>query len=346
MEDIAEESIDFVIPWVNGNDTEWQREKNEYLKREKQYIDSADIRYRDWGLLKYIFRGIEAYTPWVHKVYFITNGQIPSWMNLEADKLVWVKHQDYIPAEFLPTFSANPIELAVHRIEGLSEQFVYFNDDMFLLRPLSKTHFFRDGIPVMNPNASFLVPVKGFQQFSHMMLNNVMIINSHFSARSVIGGNWINWLSPFRVGGRTAAKNLFTFMTKRFLGFTNPHIPAPYRKDVIKEVWEQEEEFLLRTMKNRFRSNDDVTQYLFYDWHLVTEKFVPEKKEKLGKYYSVLNSSDENERMINAIKKQRYPMICINDVENNLSAEDTERLIERIADAFESILPNKSCFEK
>ena len=73
---------------------------------------------------------------------------------------------------------------------------------------------------------------------------------------------------------------------------------------------------------------------------------MPAKKEKLGKYYSLLNSADENEKMLDAIRKQRYPMICINDVENNLSAEDTERLIERIADAFESILQNKSCFEK
>ena len=122
-------------------------------------------------------------------MFFITNGQLPSWINLNASKLVWIKHQEYIPAEYLPTFSANPIELSLHRISELSEKFVYFNDDFFLLKPIQKSHFFKNGLPVLNPKTSFTVPKNGKDQFPHLMLNNVMLINSHFDARSVIMGN-------------------------------------------------------------------------------------------------------------------------------------------------------------
>ena len=107
-----------------------------------------DARYRDWETLRYWFRGVEKFAPWVNKIYFVTCGHVPSWLNLDADKLVHVKHSDYIPEEYLPTFSSHPIELNVNRIRGLSEHFVYFNDDTFLCRSIPKEIFYRDGKPV------------------------------------------------------------------------------------------------------------------------------------------------------------------------------------------------------
>ena len=81
-----EEKIDFVIMWVDGNDSKWQKKKAEYDNSIKKDESNSKIRYRDWGLLKYWFRSVEKYTPWVNKIYFITDHQIPEWMNLENDK--------------------------------------------------------------------------------------------------------------------------------------------------------------------------------------------------------------------------------------------------------------------
>lgn len=122
--------IDFVIPWVDGSDLEWRKSKNKYSGKIDEPVDITDARYRDWDILKYWFRGVEKYAPWVHKIYFVTCGQKPDWLNENHDKLVLVNHEDYIPHEYLPTFSSHTIELNFHRIKNLSEHFVYFNDDV------------------------------------------------------------------------------------------------------------------------------------------------------------------------------------------------------------------------
>ena len=146
---MTSEKIDFVIPFVDGADPAWYAKKLQYSG--KLPGDENVNRYRDWGTLKYWFRGVEKYAPWVNKVYFISDNQIPEWMNTECAKLQIVDHKDYIPSEYLPTFSSHPIELNMHRINGLSEKFVYFNDDLFLTKPVDETIFFRNGKPCDNP---------------------------------------------------------------------------------------------------------------------------------------------------------------------------------------------------
>lgn len=132
--------IDFVIPWVDGNDPKWKTEKDKYSPTKADESNSAN-RYRDWGLLPYWFRAVEKYTPWVNKIYFVTWGHIPGFLNTEHEKLKIVNHKDYIPVEYLPTFSSHVIEANLHRIPGISEHFVYFNDDTFILRPMPETSF-------------------------------------------------------------------------------------------------------------------------------------------------------------------------------------------------------------
>ena len=88
--------IDFVIPWVDGSDPEWRKSKNKYSGKIDEPVDRTDARYRDWDILKYWFRGVEKYAPWVHKIYFVTCGQKPDWLNENHEKLILVNHEDYI----------------------------------------------------------------------------------------------------------------------------------------------------------------------------------------------------------------------------------------------------------
>ena len=99
-----EATIDFVLMWVDGNDPEWQKEKSLYESDTNG--DKRNIRFRDWDNLQYWFRGVEKYAPWVNKIHFVTWGHLPSWLNTEHPKLNVVKHSDFIPKEFLPTFNS------------------------------------------------------------------------------------------------------------------------------------------------------------------------------------------------------------------------------------------------
>lgn len=116
--------MDFVQLWVDSNDTEWQAEFKLYAAINNG--DKRDVRYRDWENLKYWFRGIEKFAPWVERVHLVTCGHYPDWLNLNCPKLNFVRHSDFIPSSWLPTFNVNTIELNLHRIKGLAEDFVFF----------------------------------------------------------------------------------------------------------------------------------------------------------------------------------------------------------------------------
>ena len=95
--------------------------------------DIAENRFFDNDELKYSLRSIEKYAPWFRYIYIVTNGQIPSWLNLSNPKIRLVNHKDIFPNQtHLPTFSSPAIESHLHRINGLSKRFVYFNDDILL----------------------------------------------------------------------------------------------------------------------------------------------------------------------------------------------------------------------
>lgn len=138
---MRKDTIDFVLIWVDGNDPKWQ---TIFMKYKENDGDKRPLRFRDMGTLRYWFRGVEKFAPWVNKVYFVTCGQRPNWLNTANPKLVCVRHDEFIPEKYLPTFSSHTIEFNLHRIPGLSEQFVYFNDDMFLIRETYRKDFFVD----------------------------------------------------------------------------------------------------------------------------------------------------------------------------------------------------------
>lgn len=326
--------IDFVIPWVDGNDTAWRREKEQYSRMKTSEEDARDIRFRDWETLRYWFRGVERYAPWVNKIHFITWGHLPEWLNTGHPKLHIVNHSDYIPGQYLPTFSSHVIELNMHRIPGLSEHFVYFNDDIFILKPLKKSDFFVGGLPCDICVSNSITPRLG--EFSPILLQTTSYINKHFDKRENIRNNFWKWFSP-KYGTlliRTLCLLPWTFHT----GFYNHHLAVPYLKKTMKTVWEEEPQILNQTCLHRFRNDQDVNQYIFRYWQLASGNFVPGKM--LGRY---INMSDDNSKIYETLRSNTIKLFCIND--KDFTADfDSEK--KRLIHAFESLLPDKSEFER
>ena len=219
--------IDFVITWVDSNDPAWQKEFKTYLPQNHCMNDIRTERYRNWDNLRYWFRGVEKFAPWVNKVHFISCGQVPDWLNLNAPKLHFVKHSDYIPSEYLPTFSSRPIILNLHRIESLSEHFVLFDDDCFLIDKVKQERFFRKGLPCDKAALNALSPV----QFMHLVYNNMCIINSSFRKYEVLRKNIWKWISP--QAGNKLLRTLALLPWRNFSGFYDHHLPQGYRKSTL-----------------------------------------------------------------------------------------------------------------
>ena len=184
--------IDFVITWVDGNDPEWLSERDHYSLSEHKEVDNSNIRFRDWGTLRYWFRGVEKFAPWVNNIFFVTWGHLPEWLDVNHPKLKIVKHSDFIPSEYLPTYNSNVIEFYFHNIDGLSEQFVYFNDDMFLINHVRPIRFFKKGLPC-DEGVIGLKPESGM--FGSSVFLAMDLINKHFTPPNVFKKNKSKWFS-------------------------------------------------------------------------------------------------------------------------------------------------------
>ena len=335
------EKIDFVVTWVDCNDPAWIESYNLY-RPEKPIHDMG--RFRNWGLFRYWFRAVEKFAPWVNKVYLVTNGKFPDWINSDCEKLVLVKHADYMPTKYLPTFNSNAIELNFGRIEALSEHFVYFNDDMFINAPVEPEYFFKNGLPCDN-NFETLFHNSQYNNNNGYGLDiNILcciaVLNKHFNRRSVVRQAWKKWYGP-HLWGRALFMSIILLGRSCFENFALSHIEQPMLKSVFKEIWEKEETLLDHSC-TQFREDTNLTQYLIRYWQFASNRFYPTTKRGLT-YHNY--NKDIVADIIKNIKEDKFKSICIND-SPLCSIEEYQYASQLIREAFEEKFPRKSIYEK
>ena len=329
-----EENIDFVVTWVDGNDEAWQKQKAAFSSGCNNENDGI-VRYRDWDLMRYWFRGVEKYAPWVNKVYFVTCGQIPKWLNTNHPKLKIVFHSEYMPATALPTFNSRAIEFCFHRLEGLSEKFVLFNDDMFLIDSVEPTLFFKNGLPCDYAALNIIVPTK---EFVHTIVNDTILINRNFSPRQCFKEHPWKWFSLKDI--RSTLKTILLCPFPAFLRFKDYHNVIPYTKSEFMTMWERFPEKINSTVHHRFRSDEDITHWVIRYWRLASGQFYPTSQRY--SCYVELDTWKNIAKAINIISHQKKKEICINDVYQGNEFEQCKASLQK---AFETILPTPSSFE-
>lgn len=292
--------MDIVITYVNGLDPEWRRD---YEQHTNQPV--LEKRFRDWGTLPYLFRGIAENMSFVRKVHLVVSqeSQVPKWINRDEVHIVF--HKDIIPAEFLPTFNCNPIETYLHRIPGLDEEYLYFNDDIFPMLKCAKSDFFKDG--------------KCFLGMSHHLfawdMFKKICRNSDRLARQLLG-------------------------RRHSLCFLRPqHICTPMFKSECMEVYSKAPVEISKHTSSKTRNEDNLNQYLYLDYMYLKGRLV---KKRLSKKHFSLGIVSQK-KLYNFITNPTHKLVCINDVE--LSEERYNELRKTLLEAFEKRFPQKSKFE-
>ena len=338
------EKIDFVVTWVDGNDPQWIAEKRKWEKASgivREDDANADCRYRpDEDMLRYRFRGVEKYAPWVNKVFFVTCGQKPDWLNENHPKLRLVNHEDYIPSEYLPTFNSRVIELNFNRISDLSEHFVLFNDDIFLTQPIKEDYFFKFGNPVLETYLKFRP--WNYSNISRIIFNDFCVVNSSFDIGQSIWENRRKWFSVKELGYRRALRNYICYLVDRLLpvGFYG-HSALPHLKSTFQELWDRHTDIMDLSSKQRFRADNQVNHWLMCAWNLAKGYFYPCNVTGRCQWYNI--STENVDEAASAVRQQSYPQVCMNDSRFN---DDSKKCSRIILDAFSKILPEKSSFEK
>ncbi len=326
--------IDFVITWVDGSDPAWQAQRRSYLPEGE--TDDRPERYRDWDMLRYWLRGVERFAPWVRTVHFVTWGHLPEWLRTDHPKLRIVRHEDFMPPEALPVFNSNALEVNLHRIPGLSEHFVYFNDDMFILKDLDPEDFFVEGKPKDMLAAQPVIANPDNPVMTHILLNDSLVISRHFKKRKAMIKNLKGWWKP-GYPPMYFVYNMLETAFPQYTGFYTSHGPSPLLKSTYEELWEKEADTLNITSCSRFRSCSDVTQYLFREWEKQKGDFVPANLHRDFAYLDV-----DNKKTCRFIRGQKRKTVCVNDTSRDI---DFDAVKAEIIDAISSVLPEPSSFE-
>lgn len=336
------EKIDFVIPWVDGSDPEWIQKRNRYLESggKKDFLSSdyRDIRYREWGTLRFWFRAVDKYAPWVNTVHFVTDHQVPKWLNTNCDKLKIVYHEDFIPKEYLPTFSSHAIEIFFHKIPGLSDNFVYFNDDTYLTDYVKPTDFFLNGKPkalgILNIKTFNIDDTMGFSQ-----LVDAAVINKYFVKNDVIKSNFFKWFN-YKYGFNFL-RTVLLMPWKDIPDLYLNHLPTNMNKETYNIVWNKEHDILEKAALHKFRNYTDVNQWLFSFWQICSGQFEPQEFN-IGKAFCIGDDLLTTNYVCNVIKKRKYKMICIGEG-NDITG--VEKAYIQILETLKKTFPERSMFE-
>lgn len=224
--------IDVVFTWVNDKDPMWQARYNEaqrnvdpnYLGR--YAIDSA--RFANHDELRYSLHSVLTNLPWIRRVYIVTDRQCPSWLTPD-DRVRIVDHRELIDERYLPTFNSHVIEAHLHRINGLAEHFIYFNDDVFVARPLPPGHFFRG-----NGLASLFLSSKSLRAMQKKGFNTPTLSAS------------LN------------VSNLFEESFENNIDIPLVHTYVPLRKSAFESAWQRWSSEIEKFLPNHFRGHSDL----------------------------------------------------------------------------------------
>lgn len=147
--------VDLVYLWCSDKDKKWNKKRRKCLaefdgKDNFANESLSEARWTDNDELRYSLRSAYQYASWINKIYIITDNQIPEWLDTSHEKIKIIDHKDIIPTEYLPTFNSNVLETYIHHIPGLSEHFLFSNDDTFFKSAVTKGFFFTsDGKPIV-----------------------------------------------------------------------------------------------------------------------------------------------------------------------------------------------------
>ena len=277
--------IDIVFSWVDGSSAEFQRMR---ALRMQSYVvgvgDDSAARYRQLDELKYALRSVYLFAPWIRRIFIVTDSPMPSWLDEHPAVTIVPSEAFFLDPANLPTHNSHAIESQLQHIDGLSEHFLYSNDDMFFGRSVSPDMFFSPG---------------GVTKFIEA------------TTRIGLGDN-----SPERSGFENAARVNRRLLRERFGRVTTRHLehaPTPLRRSVLLEMEREFSADFQRTAASPFRSATDisVTNSLYHYYALLSGRAVVQQNARVKYVETTLTASLKQMQAL--LRSRREDFFCLND---------------------------------
>ncbi|MCX3062576.1 stealth conserved region 3 domain-containing protein [Streptomyces beihaiensis] len=290
--------IDAVYTWVDGSDVAWLERKNAVLAAKGMDTEDAAAsaaRFRNRDELRYSLRSLDMFAPWIRNIYIVTDRQSPAWLDLNHPRVRVVDHTEIFGNEgALPTYNSHAIESRLHHIDGLSEQFLYFNDDVFMAKP-------------GKPDLFFL----GNGQSKHFMSSNAIPMNP---------------VSLEDEYSRSAAKNnreLISWAFGRTLVNSFIHAPHPLRRSVMYDLEETFPDHLRATAASQLRDRSDVSvaSSLHHYFGYYTGRSVP---GRISSGFVNVGMSEQVKKLNQLLAARSNDVFCLNDFHDGDVSEDEQ----------------------
>ncbi len=329
---MVDSQIDVVYLWCDGNDPAFAAQKQKRMQQLNlawSERNHGSIRYFDNEELRYSLRSVSKYLPWVNHIYLVTNNQKPHWL-IDHPKISIVDHQEIIPKNLLPTFNSVTIEMYLHKIPGLSEKFLFFNDDMFINADVQPEFFFQGDKPIVR-----MVRDHSRWQFKNLKECESAMDNPEISSHR-----------------RSLLKAWYLFCQKRGIlpFYTLAHTIDAFTKTAIEGVLKEFPE-LLKNNVNPFRSDNDI-QRLIFQMEMVKTQGCPLKEIQpltfMQKHFWSFSRTEiesfegtESSKTWERIRKCKPKMFCV-----NAAVDSSIEIKKQTHQLLEELFPIPSPYEK
>jgi len=291
--------IDAVITWVDGSTISHCRKRARYMAKVRDPLHENAVNPHRWdnnNEILYCLQSIENFAPWTRKIWIVIDSELPNLTSLSDQlraKVSFVLHRDIFNefSSFLPTFNSLAIESMIWRIEGLSERFMYFNDDVFLSAPLLPTDVFQGSLP---------------------LLRGEWVDYSELLCQSATRGNPAKFNHFMQIN----AARMAGFDAQRL--FASAHVVHPMKRSVMAELFDQDRDAFIENIKYRFR---DLRQFLPQGLHnhtcIAAEKAVVHTKDDhlhIVSGQGVGCSPAETLALLERANSPEIKFLCVNDL--------------------------------
>ncbi|RDV08467.1 MULTISPECIES: stealth family protein [unclassified Arthrobacter] len=308
--------IDLVFSWVDGSSPEYIAARR---AQQKDVVlgegDDHEARFRQINELKYALRSVYMFAPWIRRIFIATDSPAPAWLADHPSVTIVRSEEFFADPSVLPTHNSQAVECQLHHIEGLSEHFLYSNDDMFFGRPVSPDLFFTPG---------------GITKFIEA------------ETRIGLGEN-----AAERSGFENAARVNRKLLWNRFGRITTRHLEhcaAPLRRSLVRKMEQEFPEEFRKTAASRFRAADNisVTNSFYHYYALLTGRAVTQTAAKV-RYVDTTMRTGLN-YLPKLLSKRNVDFFCLNDGSfPEVSADERAALV---TDFLEKYFPIKAPWEK
>lgn len=307
----SDDVIDAVYLWVDDSDPEWLQRKSSALGTETAHAKVGASRFRQHGELTASLAMLAKNAPFIRRVFIVTDNQLPPVHDLAnvPFEIRVINHSDFMPAEFLPTYSSRALTANLHRIGELSEKFLYLNDDVFITRTAQPSNWFAgDKIVLRYTDTEMPSRVS--------LAADEVVYNARW--RTIDLANSRQWPN---IDGMPQ------------------HGAHPFLKSALQELWNEFPEDMQRVSASRVRTADGLLPEWLHNLYVNSQG---KARIESGSYkYIAINDRSSLPAIIHMLlKRGEFLTVCLNDVAETTAANRLEgpRLARRVRRVLRSML--------